>query len=795
SDVIWTGWCIFYLAIFIPLSLFLTLVGQKLFLYSDMGLIFLYFMSFFLAALAFCVFVSIIFSKAKTGSIFGCFVFFAGYFIFDALLDTGKSRSQLLLACLHPSTAFSFGTSAFKEYEDNKIGVTAETWDVSDDNPITFQDVVMMQFVDVAWILALSWYLSQVWPSEYGLHKPWYFLFLPSYWISTCTPWCSTSQHQILVSHAEDSGIELSQRSAGSAVDDVPIETVPKNLLDQVGEKKCVHIHNLRKSFHTNTGTKVAVDGLDMTFYSGQITALLGHNGAGKSTAINMLTGLYPPDEGSAVIQGFDGSQDMYEVRKILGVCPQHDVLQPYMTVEEHLEFFASVKGCSPEEIQQEVTRLIDAVGLKEKRKEYSKNLSGGQKRRVIILVTHFMDEADLLGDRIAIMGDGKLRCCGSPLFLKRAFGVGYNITIEKNAVANFDVTGTIGTISQFVADAKLLTNVGTELSVQLPFTGSAGFQPLFEYFDDNMESMGIKSYGMSVTTLEEVFLKVASGTNTISTALGGMEPREERIQKAAEPRENGHKYHTVIAADEVTEGALVVGSEMREESPPQSAQPLGSEEVYEQVESTDPESQQKKPYELDEAAKVGEFKPIEMFFQHMKALLLKRYLYFIRDSRSWGFQFALPIIFVLGGALLMHFNEWAPDQPMIVISASNYNKGMSSDFLPLPFTAATDVCPIRSDCSKSMYAISGQEYIMNSIMDASKFPMEPQYDGLSGYNISDFVLKQRDQYKASRFGAITFTDILYNDSSVNSGGIQEVRYLVHGNYTGQCSSLAVERA
>lgn len=99
-----------------------------------------------------------------------------------------------------------------------------------------------------------------------------------------------------------------------------------------------------------------------------------------------MLTGLYPPDTGSASVQGFDIGTDMLEARKVMGVCPQHDVLEPFMTVEEHLQFFASVKGCPPEEIEQEVTNIIESVGLKEKRKEYSKNLSGGQKRKLSVV-------------------------------------------------------------------------------------------------------------------------------------------------------------------------------------------------------------------------------------------------------------------------------------------------------------------------------------------------------------------------------------------------------------------------
>ena len=404
--------------------------------------------------------------------------------------------------------------------------------------------------------------------------------------------------------------------------------------------------------------------------------------------------------------------------------------------------------------------------------------------------------QADLLGDRIAIMGDGQLRCCGSPLFLKRAYGVGYNITLEKECVNTFNYHSVMDMVSRHVDGAKLLTNVGTEMSLQLPFSGSSGFQALFECLDDNMASVGVKSYGMSVTTLEEVFLKVASGTTTITTALQGMAVEEGVAEEEVvngeglemgDRKDSGQRKYAAVPSNGVDgpEGssALVLGTEMRDESPPQTATPLGDTH-------NDPESL-RKTYELDESAKIGESKPVEMFLQHMRALLTKRYLYFIRDSRSWCFQFALPIIFVLGGCLLMHFTEWAPEQPEITISPKNYNKAMSSNFLPLPFTAASAICPIQSNCSRSRYAISGQQYIMDSITDSSQFPMEPQFDGLTVYNISNYLLKNRDQYQASRFGAITFKDVVYNDTNMNSGAIQRVQYMVHGNYTGVCSGLS----
>jgi hypothetical protein len=173
----------------------------------------------------------------------------------------------------------------------------------------------------------------------------------------------------------------------------------------------------------------------------------------------------------------------------------------------------------------------------------------------VVVLTTHFMDEADLLGDRIAIMGDGKLRCCGSSLFLKRTFGVGYNMTVEKKNSNTFDSTAMTAVVMSHIPQATLLTNVGTELTFQLPFNSSESFQPLFEHMDANEESLGVQSYGnttaqschslhltfmpppspslssciyfcaytgMSVTTLEEVFIKVAHFTNTQAEAEAG---------------------------------------------------------------------------------------------------------------------------------------------------------------------------------------------------------------------------------------------------------------------------------
>ena len=95
------------------------------------------------------------------------------------------------------------------------------------------------------------------------------------------------------------------------STDECPIEPVTETLAAQIGNRTCVHVEGLRKQFNTPTGVKVAVDNLNLTLYNGQITALLGHNGAGKTTAIAMLTGLIPADGGKANIVGLDMATEM----------------------------------------------------------------------------------------------------------------------------------------------------------------------------------------------------------------------------------------------------------------------------------------------------------------------------------------------------------------------------------------------------------------------------------------------------------------------------------------------------
>lgn len=100
------------------------------------------------------------------------------------------------------------------------------------------------------------------------------------------------------------------------------------------------------------------MDELSLRMYEGQVTALLGHNGAGKSTTMSILTGLFPPTSGTAIVNGHNIRTNIEAVRKSLGLCPQHNVLFDDLTVGEHMWFYGRLKGLEDgKELEAEIQR------------------------------------------------------------------------------------------------------------------------------------------------------------------------------------------------------------------------------------------------------------------------------------------------------------------------------------------------------------------------------------------------------------------------------------------------------
>ena len=341
-------------------------------------------------------------------------------------------------------------------------------------------------------------------------------------------------------------------------------------------------IRNICKIFEDG---KKALNNVSFNIYKNEIFALLGHNGAGKSTLISILSGLYPATSGYAIYdnQNIITTEGHSKFKKYLGICPQHDVLFDDLTVKEHLEMFCVFKSVQKENIDDEIDKILIDFDLLGKKDAKACHLSGGQKRklsicialvggssvifldeptsgmditsrrnlwdilkryaggRIIILTTHYMEEAAVLGNRIGILSEGDMKCIGSPLFLIERFGKNINLNITKQLEANNEsiinfIKDNIKDIEYEIYNEEILFRIPKN---NIEFSG----KKFFKILDENYKKLGIKNYSLSMSTLEDVFINVSKLTRNknkkILDSNGNLIDEEEK--KLNEKREKNY--------------------------------------------------------------------------------------------------------------------------------------------------------------------------------------------------------------------------------------------------------------
>jgi len=303
---------------------------------------------------------------------------------------------------------------------------------------------------------------------------------------------------------------------------------------------------------------KVAVADLSLAIDGQGCFALLGPNGAGKTTTLSMLTGDLEPTAGDGWISGYSIRTQLMNIFTQLGYCPQFGGLFPRgLSLYGHLEAFGRLKGVPESQLADHVNRTIAEFGLQDHAKKWTTKLSGGTKRKLIaaialacepkvvfldepttgvdvgtrqflwdrikakgargcalILTTHYMEEADALAQRVGIMCNGRLRVLGSPQHLKSAHGGGYRIELKGPAATAEQARALVEAL---FASSKLLEAHGGYQSFEVVGTnaiaGSALFKlgPVFAALDRAKEELGLETYTLSQTTLEQVFLNIAA--------------------------------------------------------------------------------------------------------------------------------------------------------------------------------------------------------------------------------------------------------------------------------------------
>ncbi|XP_023284363.1 ATP-binding cassette sub-family A member 12 [Seriola lalandi dorsalis] len=648
---------------------------------SDGFLLFLYLCDYGLSILAFSYLISSFFDKTYIAGLSGSLLYILCFFPFIVVmaLETNLTFSQKSALSVFSPTCFSYASQYISRYESQGEGIH---WSNSYTSPIagdtaSFGWLCWLMLIDSVLYFIIGAYIRMVFPGKYGIPAPWYFPFKASFWADLCC--CIKSKSEV------GRGLLFTNIMQGNQ----PVFNDDKGkgqstLSSQDGEDFSalpvgVALHGLGKIY----GDRVAIENLNVSFYEGHVTSLLGHNGAGKTTTMSLLTGLFAPSSGTIEVYGRDMQTNIDDVRRELGVCMQYDVLFDHMTTKEHLLLYGQIKAphWSHRELHEQVRTILEETGMYAHRHKRVGTLSGGMKRklsisiafiggsrlvvldepttgvdpcsrrsiwdiviqhkkqRTIILSTHHLDEAEVLSDRIAFLERGGLKCCGSPFHLKDKLGQGYKLTLTKKmqnlesekAIDNAELKAFI---QAHVPEARLKEAQGGDLVYSLPpFTSSnaSSYRSLLTALDSNLDALQLGGYGISDTTLEEVFLQLTHGNTEAGLENGPLSISETVSDTGSIDSFPSDTSETLSDRIKLTGSSMVRG--------------------------------------------------MALAWQQMAAILMKRFQHSRRDWKGLISQILLPVLFVVCAMGLGSIKSDLRHYPELELSPALYNIGPSYSF------------------------------------------------------------------------------------------------------------------
>ena len=304
--------------------------------------------------------------------------------------------------------------------------------------------------------------------------------------------------------------------------------------------KTAVSLKSITKAY----GAFKAVEDFSLDVDQGIIFALLGPNGAGKTTLIKILTTLMRPTSGAAFVEGHSVLTAGKQVRRLIGVVPQENNLDRYLTARENLILHARMHGMSPQDYNPRIDHLFDLIGLSGRQGAFPDTFSGGMQRRLVVaralvhnprvlfldepttgldpqsrralwdyiqtlrrqmtifLTTHYMEEAEALCDRIMIMDHGKAMVDGTVSQLKDALSHAHIYELEFRADSD-----RYETLLRTLPFVDLLERSGNRF--RLALSGEESLKPLM----DGIGSADIRKICLQEPTLEDVFLELTGRT------------------------------------------------------------------------------------------------------------------------------------------------------------------------------------------------------------------------------------------------------------------------------------------
>ncbi|XP_072301151.1 glucosylceramide transporter ABCA12 [Eucyclogobius newberryi] len=755
---------------------------------SDGFLLFLYLCDYGMSILAFSFLISTFFDKTYIAALSGSLIYVLSFFPFIIVmaLETHFSFSVKSLLGLFSATAFSYASQYISRYEAQGEGIQ---WSNSYSSPIagdtaSFGWLCWLMLIDTFLYLIIGAYIRTVFPGKSGLPSPWYFPFTASFWTDLCS--CKRSKNT-------GRGLFLTnimQTQLPMFPDGDEKEKGKGNLSSKTGENFSdlpvgVTLYGLTKTY----GQQAAIENINLAFYEGHVTSLLGHNGAGKTTTMSILTGLFPPSSGTVEVYGRDMQANLADVRKELGVCMQYDVLFDHMTAKEHLLLYGQIKAphWSKRELTQQVRTILEETGMYAHRHKRVGTLSGGMKRklsisiafiggsrlvvldepttgvdpcsrrsiwdiviqhkkgRTIIMSTHHLDEAEVLSDRIAFLERGGLKCCGSPFYLKDQLGQGYKLTLtkkihngDKKQIDNAELKAFV---QVHVPEARLKEAQGSDLVYLLPPFSSdnaSSYRSLLTALDSNLDALQLGGYGISDTTLEEVFLHLthgspdAAGDGDIPTISENVSDKDS-INSYPEEEEGNYGDTICFTGSHTLSG-------------------------------------------------------VKLVWQQLTAILIKRFHHSRRDWKGLMSQILLPVLFVAFAMGLGTIKNDLRHYPELELSPALYNVGPSYSFFSnqnsskladsmLSFPGLDNACLQNSNdqlCTKSVGAwteANGTNMFVTCKCDKEKevcgardyvpphkqIPSSQIVYNLTDLNVENYLVATANDYIRNRYGGYDF--------------------------------------
>ena len=528
------SWFITYIILF-----FLTMIGMSLFLiFFIRRHIFLIIITIFLFTIslyAVCNFFFIVINTNKTASTVLKFYYFGSLFLGMAIIFNYIPKFTKILFAFIPQINLYISIHCIHNLNIMEKLTWENLW--LNSNKISYFESIILFIVDIIFYLLLGWIIQLY--KDSGLE---FLDFIKSFYKNVSR---NINPENKLENNDE---IDKKEEKVNFEVHHQELSEINKKKKE---ENQCLEIINVCKNFDEVK----AVDYFNGQLFSNEIFCLLGHNGAGKTTLINMISGIMDPNHGDIKLNGRSIVTDKNYLYRNIGLCQQQDIFFDYLTVKEHLEYMCEIKGS--EINRQEINNLIEKIDLASKKNSLCSTLSGGQKRKlcialaliggskiilldeptsgmdvlarralweflknyknnkILLITTHFLDEAEYLGDRIGIMTDGHFLCSGTSSFLKSKYPCGFNINllINQNIFNEYAKQQIFQEILKYEPKAEIKVASKGIFSINIQ-SNNQNISEIFGYIEENKGNLGIEDYTVNSTSLEDVFLKINNKAN-----------------------------------------------------------------------------------------------------------------------------------------------------------------------------------------------------------------------------------------------------------------------------------------